>query len=186
MSAAESEGVSGVSTGQVNIKLLQEMRSDEGLEDFIFSNLVDKNVIYPAYSPNENRVCETYEIEGEPYSFWKKDSVVGAIDHIVRVKNSLLFSTDAYVRVFVAFEGGAENALVNCNTADWEWSPVIKDVQITTHNDSNVNYTSTYDVYVATYKTVLEKGETTEPCLLQMALNGAETDHDFFAKVGLT
>jgi hypothetical protein len=184
LAMAADDDVAGVSTEKVNIKLLQHRREDDGtLGNFVFSNLVDKNAIYPSYSPNVDNKSVEFNIDEKPYKFWNDASVMGAVDQIVRVKNEFWFNSNAYVRVFFAFEGGAENVLLNCNTVDWDWEIVAKDVKISREGAS---YNGTYDVYVATYKTKLGTGAITEPCLLQMALNGASTDHDFFAEVGTT
>ncbi len=178
---------SGVSTEQVNIKLVQQMRGGDGeLTDFIYHNILGGDTIYPSYYPDDMLPKKgSAVVGGESYAMWNNAEVMGVVDQVVTVKNEEWFA-DCYVRVYFAFEGGVDNLFINKNETDWKWATVAEDVTITATAKDGSLYTGRYDVLCATYQKVLESGKITSPSLLQMALDGENTDHAFFETVGDT
>ncbi len=160
----DDEDVNVMTLGNVYIDQIEQERDKNGtLVDF-----EDNKPFFPAIYPDgfdfEN---PTVELPGTDCKLWDNTQLKNAHDKIVTVTNT--GKSDAYVRTWFAFERGTAPVYFNKNFEDWTWSAVMYDIAIAG---------ARYDLYVATYNDILKPGQTTQPSLLQFALQREATNED--------
>lgn len=160
------EDVNVMTLGNVYIDQIEQERDDANqLVDF-----EDNQPLYPAVYPDDYDFSNpTVDTPWENAKLWD-DTIKNAHDKIVTVKNT--GKSDSYVRTWFAFEQGKAPVHYNMNDTDWTWTGPIQSVTIGG---------TVYDLYVATYNSVLKPGVTTTPSLLQVALDKSATNEDVAA-----